>query len=221
MVALGFVQLMVLEVTLALQPVVLLICGGMHPPSYTGQILATVAQDQGLSQLSEVVCVPGSLGVLSPFALRQTLENHLDSTVLASSTLEGVAPALVIWAFSAGCVGAAALATHWQRHRGSVLALFMVDGWGVPRDPGVPTYRLSHDAFTHGTSRWLGAGDLDFYAEPAVPHLTLWRQPQMVTGWATESGGQRQRLSAADFLCQRSQAAIHRYQARGQSFTIS
>ncbi|PSN78817.1 hypothetical protein C8B47_15005 [filamentous cyanobacterium CCP4] len=139
MVALDFVQQVVLEVKLVLQRVVLLICGGMHPPSYTGQMLATVAQDQVLSQLSEVVCAPqSSLGVLSPFALRQTLEEHLDDTTLANPAPEAVPPALVIWAFSAGCVGAAALATHWQRHRGSVLALFMVDGWGVPRDPGVP-----------------------------------------------------------------------------------
>ena len=185
----------------------------MHPPSYTGQMLAIVAQDEVLSQLGEVVCASQSgLGLLSPFALRQALEVRLDGTTPANRDLEA-APALVIWAFSAGCVGAAALAAHWQRHRGSVLALCMVDGWGVPRDPGVPTYRLSHDSFTHHTSRCLGAGDTDFYAEPAVPHLTLWRQPQSAMGWAVEEGRQ-ERLSAANFLCQRSRAAIHRYSIR-------
>ncbi|MBE9110074.1 hypothetical protein IQ273_11705 [Nodosilinea sp. LEGE 07298] len=192
---------------MALQQVVLLICGGMHPPSYTGQMLATIDQDEVLSQLGNVVCAPQSgLGVLSPFALRQALEARLDST-----TPEAAPTALMIWAFSAGCVGATALAAHWQRHRGPVLALFMVDGWGVPRDPGVPTYRLSHDAAAHHTSRWLGAGDRDFYAEPAVPHLTLWQQPQAVTGWTVEQGQRSERLTAADFLCERSRAVIHRY----------
>lgn len=214
MVALNFAQRRVLEAELTLQQVVLLICGGMHPPSYTGQMLATIAQDEVL-QLSNVVCAPpSSLGILSPFALRRTLEAHLDSMPLPSTTLEASPPALVIWAFSAGCVGATALAAHWQRHRGPVLALFMVDGWGVPRDPGVPTYRLSHDSYTHNTSRWLGAGDIDFYAEPAVPHLTLWRQPQAVFGWAAENGKPNERLTAADFLCWRSRAAIHRYSTR-------
>ncbi|MBE9160333.1 hypothetical protein IQ265_26450 [Nodosilinea sp. LEGE 06152] len=200
---------------MALQQVVLMICGGMHPPSYTGQMLATIAQDEVL-QLSSVVCAPhGSLEVLSPFALRQTLAAHINSiktgVTLAGPALEAEPPALVLWAFSAGCVGAAALATYWQRQRGPVLALFMVDGWGVPRDPEVPTYRLSHDATTHYTSRWLGAGDVDFYADPAVPHLTLWRQPQAVAGWAVEKGKPSERLTAADFLCRRSRAAIHRY----------
>lgn len=205
---------------MALQQVVLLICGGMHPPSYTGQMLVT-AQDEVLNQLSNVVCAPQSaLGVLSPFALRQTLEAYLDNSALASPTLEAAPPALIIWAFSAGCVGAVALATHWQRHRGPVLALFMVDGWGVPRDPGVPTYRLSHDAATHHTSRWLGAGDIDFYADPAVPHLTLWQQPQAVTGWAAENGKRSERLTAADFLCRRSRAAIHHYSTSRQGLTI-
>ncbi|MGG6240331.1 hypothetical protein ACQ4N7_17040 [Nodosilinea sp. AN01ver1] len=194
----------------------------MHPPSYTEQMLATMAPDQVLNQLSEVICAPqSSLGVLSPFALRQTLEAHLDDTTRSRSTLKTAPPALLIWAFSAGCVGAVALATHWQRHRGPVLALFMVDGWGVPRDPGVPTYRLSHDSVTHSTSRRLGAGDVDFYAEPAVPHLTLWRQPQLVTGWAAETGKGSERLSAADFLCRRSRAAIHRYRTRYQGLTSS
>lgn len=189
----------------------------MHPSSYTGQVLATIAQDEVLSQLSNVVCAPQSyLGVLSPFALRQTLEARLDSIAPGKTTTETAPNVLVIWAFSAGCVGAAALATHWQRHRGPVLALFMVDGWGVPRDPGVPAYRISHDAATHHTSSWLGAGDIDFYADPAVPHLTLWQQPQAVGGWAAKAGEQRERLTAADFLCQRSRSAIHRYSTSRQ-----
>ncbi|MBD2112704.1 MULTISPECIES: hypothetical protein [Cyanophyceae] len=213
---------------MALRQIVLLICGGIHPPSYTGQILATIAKDEALSQYSQVVYAPRStLGVLSPFALRQALEARveLSNELTGASSLttprnnldhtlpEGAPPALVIWAFSAGCVGAAALATHWHRYQGPVLALLMADGWGVPRDPKVPTYRLSHDRTTHNTSRCLGAGDVDFYADPAVPHLHLWQHPQSVVGWATAPGKAKESLTAADFLCLRSRHAIARYTA--------
>lgn len=210
---------------MALRQIVLLICGGIHPPSYTGQILATIASDEALSQYSQLVYAPRStLGVLSPFALRQALQTRAGlssassfatplKSNLDSTSPEEAPPALVIWAFSAGCVGAVALATHWHRYQGPVLALLIADGWGVPRDPKVPTYRLSHDRTTHNTSRWLGAGDIDFYADPAVPHLHLWQQPQSVVGWAIAPGKTKERLSAADFLCLRSRQAIDRYTA--------
>lgn len=202
-----------------MRQVVLLVCGGMHSPSHTERALATIAEDSTLSRLSRVVCPPHSaysLEVLSPFALRQGLED-----CLANPYPELAAPALVIWAFSAGCVGAVALAAHWQRYRGPVLALCMVDGWGVPRDPEVPTYRLSHDYTTHSTSRWLGGGDLDFYADPAVPHLEFWRQLPTVGGWATETGKAKQRLTAADFLRQRSREAITRYHTQSDRLNIN
>jgi hypothetical protein len=172
----------------------------MHPPSYTGQILATIAGDQELSQLTRVVATPQhSIDVLSAFALRQSLD-----AALGLPRADVLPPGLIIWAFSAGCVGAATLATYWQRHRGPVRALFMVDGWGVPRLPRVAVHRLSHDRFTHDSSGCLGAGDIDFYADPAVPHLYLWQQPQRVTGWAVAAGRHKEQLTAAEFLCLRS-----------------
>ncbi|MFZ4674086.1 MAG: hypothetical protein ACOYM4_00030 [Nodosilinea sp.] len=174
----------------------------MHPPSYTDQVLVTLANDPVLSRLGRVVVAPPQpLDVLSAYALRQAVE------VALGCSSDAAPPRLIIWAFSAGCVGAAALANAWQR-QGSVLALFMVDGWGVPRVPGVPVHRLSHDRMTHDTSRWLGAGDLDFYADPGVPHLQLWQQPQAVEGWALTPGAPPARLSAADFLCRRSRAYL-------------
>lgn len=193
------------------QRVGLLVCGGMHPPSYTGQVLTTIAHDAVLSQLGAVVCAPQpSLGIISPFALRQTLVARLEA-MTPEAAVAAAPTGVIIWAFSAGCVGAASLATYWQRYQGPVLALLLVDGWGVARDPGVPTYRLSHDYFTHATSRWLGAGDIDFYADPAVPHLTLWQSPQVVSGWTVTAGKRREKLTAAAFLCQQSRAAIARY----------
>lgn len=190
----------------------------MHPPSATGQILATLASDRDLRRLTRVVVAPQQgLGVLSAFALRQTLESAIDDWRPALETTARDAsgnaarastPGLIIWAFSAGCVGAVTLATYWQRWRGPVQALFLVDGWGVPRSPTVPVYRLSHDRFTHDTSGLLGAGEVNFYAEPAVPHRYLWQHPQAVTGWSVGPGLRTEKLTAADFLRGRSLALM-------------
>ncbi|MFH7242590.1 MAG: hypothetical protein ACHWZW_07040 [Spirulina sp.] len=114
---------------------------------------------------------------------------------------------LILWAFSAGCVGAVALAHHWHRYRGNVRALFLVDGWGVPWHGVAPLHRISHDGFTHHSSRWLGAGRADFVAQPAVPHLQLWRSPQTVMGLGQRpplaaTVASSQPWSAADFLIQ-------------------
>jgi hypothetical protein len=203
---------------MTVQQTALFVCGGMHLPSATGQILAILASDRDLSRLTRLVVAPQQgLGVLSAFALRQTLETAIDAWGPASGSAPGNAlganagtftPRLIIWAFSAGCVGAAALATYWQRWRGPVQAIFLVDGWGVPCPPMVPTYRLSHDRFTHDTSGLLGPGEVNFYAEPAVPHRDLWQHPQAVTGWSVGPGQRTERLTAADFLLGRSRALL-------------
>ncbi|MFQ4135839.1 hypothetical protein PGN35_005915 [Nodosilinea sp. PGN35] len=187
--------------------VLLLVCGGIHPPSYSGQILAAIAQDETLDRLCWAVSFPSSgLNVFSPFALRQSLE-----PAFGTAPCQGQLPGLIIWAFSAGCVGAVALATYWQRYRGPVLAIFLVDGWGVPRPPGLRVHRLSHDRMTHDTSRWLGAGDEDFWADPPVSHLTLWQQPHRTEGWATAQQQVGERLTAEAFLCLRSRDYARSY----------
>ncbi|NJL44591.1 MAG: hypothetical protein HC922_00225 [Leptolyngbyaceae cyanobacterium SM2_3_12] len=188
---------------------IVVVCGGLHPPSYNGQILTILATDAVLSQLPVLAFAPSwPLAVLSPYVLRQWLEERLMQLSLAPDSGPNADRVLIIWAFSAGCVGAVALAEHWQRHRGQVLALFLVDGWGVPRVTRVPIHRLSHDRFTHTTSRWLGTGTLDFYADPAVPHLQLWQSPQQVNGWPvnqSDSAPGHRIMTAAEFLCQQSQ----------------
>jgi hypothetical protein len=98
---------------------------------------------------------------------------------------------LVIIGFSAGVVGAAGAAQVLQGIGGQVKALIAIDGWGVPlwsQFPWghFPVHRLSHDRFTHLSSKLLDqplTNPIDFYAEPSVPHLDLWRSPQTVTGW--------------------------------------
>lgn len=96
-------------------------------------------------------------------------------------------PALVFVAFSAGVVGAIAAARLWQAQGGSVKALIALDGWGVPLYGKFPIHRLSHDYFTHWSSALLGSGCDNFYADPAVEHLDLWRSPQQTQGWQERS----------------------------------
>ncbi|MBU6228744.1 MAG: hypothetical protein KGQ93_03515 [Cyanobacteria bacterium REEB459] len=149
----------------------LVVCGGMQHPQDTQAIVRLIRADPGLNQLPLRVFTPESwAAVLSGSSLRGWL------------TSGPAPPRLMIWAFSAGCMGAAALANYWQCHGGEVLALFMVDGWGVPWSQVAPLHRLSHDAFTHTTSNYLGEGVINFVANPAVDHRHLWQSPQLVTG---------------------------------------
>jgi hypothetical protein len=180
---------------------VIVVCEGMHPPEYTAAILATIAGDALLSRGRVLVFSPASpWQVLSGWALRQWLEASLQ---VHSPTTD--LPPLIVWAFSAGCVGMASLVTYWQRYRQPILACFALDGWGVPLPPeAVPIYRLSHDHFTHATSQWLGCGPINFYADPAVPHQQLWQSPQTVRGWQVTTQATpavRQPSTAAEFLC--------------------
>jgi hypothetical protein len=88
---------------------------------------------------------------------------------------------IVIIGFSAGVVGAIGAAWMLQSQKIPIQALIAIDGWGVPLFGTFPIYRFSHDRFTHETSSWLG-GIPAFYADPAVPHLEMWRSPDQVRG---------------------------------------
>ena len=112
------------------------------------------------------------------------------------------APVVAI-GFSGGVVGLSGALTIWQQQGGKVAQLIAIDGWGMPI-VGLPVCRLSHDSFTHWSSLPLGAGDVNFYAEPAVDHLAMWESPaavigQSASGW--QAGGTR--MSAADFVAER------------------
>ncbi len=191
--------------------VALVICGGFHPPSYTAQILAIVARDPLLCQMPVIMADAVPLAPLSGQALRATLERSFAPEALAS-TRSGTWPELIIWAFSAGCLGAAALAYYWQGYRASVRAMFWVDGWGVPWGGDVPLHRLSHDLITYRATGGLGLQQTGFVATPAVSHQRLWQSPEAVpgrqVGLPTGSAANRaqlpqlpQRLNAAEFLC--------------------
>ncbi len=94
---------------------------------------------------------------------------------------------LMIIAFSAGVVAAVTAAWQWQRQGGRIKGLIAFDGWGVPLLGDFPIYRVSHDEFTHHSSAILGTGNLNFYADPAVDHLDLWRSPAQVQGWMVDT----------------------------------
>ena len=85
--------------------------------------------------------------------------------------------------FSAGVVRAAIAAQIAKLRGEKVIGLIAIDGWGVPLvDPTLPTYRWSHDLFTHTTSTVLGGQSL-FFADPPVLHLKMWSDPDRVQGW--------------------------------------
>ncbi len=131
---------------------------------------------------------------------------------------------LIAIGFSAGVVGLTGALYRWQQQGGKVAQFFAVDGWGTPII-GLPVCRLSHDSFTHWSSLPLGAGKVNFYADPGVNHLQLWGSPaavvgRQVMGWqssgwldlglsagAKPNGTQAQPITAADFVSQQLQLA--------------
>ncbi len=114
---------------------------------------------------------------------------------------------IVAVGFSAGVVGLAGALALWQQQGGKVAKFFALDGWGVPV-VGLPVCRLSHDSFTHWSTLPLGAGKVNFYADPPVAHLQLWEAPQRVNGWQV-SGWPHEAaklpMTAAEFLRQQLQ----------------
>ena len=103
--------------------------------------------------------------------------------------------------FSAGVVGLAGALLMWQQQGNQVAQLIAIDGWGMPL-VGLPVCRMSHDRFTHMTSLPLGAGNVNFYADPAVDHLQLWEMPEKVQGWQMQGwqSSQGVPMTAAEFL---------------------
>ncbi len=156
----------------------LILCPGIHPPAWTTAFWAHLGP----------VCPPGygdclifrtsSQAQWSPYALRQFC------------TAQSIAPPIILLAYSAGCVAATGMAHDWAQRGQTVAALIAIDGWGVPTVGPWPTYRLSHDAFTHTTSLWLGAGRGNFYASPSVAHAAMWCSPHQVVGYAVPGQGQ-------------------------------
>lgn len=111
---------------------------------------------------------------------------------------------IIFISFSAGVVGAIGAACLWQLLGGRVKAFIAIDGWGVPLQGNFPIHRMSHDYFTHWSSCLLGSGQNNFYAQPAVDHLSMWKSPQTVQGWWVDSSigifPPKGDLTASEFL---------------------
>ncbi|MEM8639118.1 MAG: hypothetical protein AAGG51_09925 [Cyanobacteria bacterium P01_G01_bin.54] len=163
----------------------IVLCPGMHTPEVSESFRTRFTPLH-----SHLHCfIPEAIAPYDGSAICQHVQNHCESNT-----------PLVLMGFSAGAVGAryAAQALH---HQGwAIAALWLWDGWGVPRlgEP-FPTVRLSHDTFTHWSSALLGEGDDSFWADPAVPHLDLWRNPEQIRGWRSLGSGLQERISLLEF----------------------
>ncbi|MGB3651284.1 MAG: hypothetical protein WBA41_08740 [Rivularia sp. (in: cyanobacteria)] len=175
-----------------------IICPGMHESSLTQNFIKSLLETDSnslcdLKSMNILEFPANNLSALSGFHiwqfLREKLVDKLESPVIFIS-------------FSAGVVGAIAAASLWQNTVGNVKAFIAIDGWMVPIYGNFPIHRMSHDYFTHWSSCLLGSGDNNFYAQPAVEHLELWRDPSTVEGYWVDSpsGELLKSLTAADFI---------------------
>ncbi|WP_414566402.1 MULTISPECIES: hypothetical protein [unclassified Anabaena] len=178
----------------------IIICPGIHEPDLTKSFIlewldpvfdSLKRQNQG-----RVLIYPGhSLLALSSPHIVQFLGDRLQHELKSP---------VIFLSFSAGVVGAIGAACAWQLLGGNVKAFIAIDGWGVPLSGNFPIHRMSHDYFTHWSSSLLGGGHNNFYAEPSVDHLSMWRSPQSVKGcWvdsSVEVSASPVRLTASEFL---------------------
>jgi hypothetical protein len=194
----------------------IIICPGIHEPALTESFILGCFNvncdsvrgasrrealrprgDRTLAQNPDNILIFPEQGVLtlSPFHILQFLHNRLGDRLQS--------PVFFI-SFSAGVVGAIIAARSWQLLGGKVKAFMAIDGWGVPLWGDFPIHRMSHDYFTHWSSSLLGSGQNNFYAEPAVDHLSIWRSPQTIQGFAVnpteEFYPKSDRTSAAEFI---------------------
>ncbi|NBO30751.1 MAG: hypothetical protein EBV05_03805 [Cyanobacteria bacterium WB6_1B_304] len=169
-----------------------LICPGIHSADVTGQFLVSMGMDQ--RPYSYLVLPTPTHPPYSGYHVHQYLRNCLDPS-----------HSLLLIAFSAGVVGAMTAASQWHRQHGSVVALIALDGWGVPHpmERMFPIHYLSHDFFTHWSCTLLTRPTDNFYADPAVPHMQLWRSPHAVRGVHVRPDTPPQAMTADHFLhCQ-------------------
>jgi hypothetical protein len=178
----------------------IIICPGIHEPELTESFIQGCLHQSGKSfsnqkQVDILIFPEQGYLTLSAFHILHFLDNRLGNKLKLP---------LIFICFSAGVIGGIGAATAWQLLGGHIQAFIAIDGWGVPLVGNFPIHRLSHDHYTHWTSAYLGMGENNFYAEPAVDHLTMWQSPQSVQGqWVNPSVGfspPKNYLSASEFL---------------------
>jgi hypothetical protein len=164
----------------------IIICPGIHAPELTKSFIQGCL-NQDNAKAVDILIYPGQgYLTLSTFHILHFLCDRLGApSDRLSNKLESP---LIFLCFSAGVIGGIGAATAWQLLGGHVQAFIAIDGWGVPLAGNFPIHRLSHDHYTHWTSAYLGMGEDNFYADPAVDHLSMWHSPQSVPGkWVNPS----------------------------------
>lgn len=180
----------------------IIICPGFHPEKLTAQFVQAIFSSPILPPVaSSKESRPGFAQplVIDAFCADPIAVFNWMTKTLGSPHAKD--PVIAI-GFSGGVVGLSGALTMWQQQGGKIARFIAIDGWGVPV-LGVPVCRLSHDAFTHWSSLPLGAGEVNFYADPSVDHLQMWADPQTVRGLVTQgwqTGGTN--MSAAEFILQ-------------------
>ena len=165
------------------------ICPGFHDPYLTDSFVKNIS-NHSINLDNFLIFPTDQYPPYSSFHSLQYLQQKCQQK----------AQKLIIIAFSAGVVAAVTTAQQWQRQGGNIQGLIAFDGWGVPLWGNFPIYRISHDSFTHHSSSILGAGKLNFYADPAVDHLHLWRSPDLVQGWMVQKTSPSQTLLSKNTL---------------------
>jgi hypothetical protein len=186
----------------------IIVCPGIHEPELTDNFVSTclkpIVERLHDQKSVDILIYPGRGVVnLSGLHIFQFLCNRLSADLSVPWENQRKTPVIFI-SFSAGVVGAMIAALNWQMWGGEIKAFIAIDGWGVPLWGNFPIHRLSHDYFTHWSSKILGSGHNNFYADPSVDHLEMWRSPQTIQGWWVDStmGGSsaNQYLSLTQFL---------------------
>jgi hypothetical protein len=168
----------------------IIICPGVHSPQITSNFIQSTKTSW---QSREHLVLPTTqFTPYSAIAIEQWLKQHYSSPRQTQP--------LSFIAFSAGVVGAIGAALAWQLQGGKIQHFIAMDGWGMPLIGNFPCYRISHDYFTHWSSSILGAGKVNFYADPEVEHLDLWRSPETCWGWQVDSLGFKSRDSLTNFI---------------------
>ncbi|MEH2456015.1 hypothetical protein [Nostoc sp.] len=185
----------------------IIICPGIHEPdlteSFRSRLLDMVSNSAIAPTTANILIYPGKdVLVLSAFHILEFL--RVSVAHRRYRLADQLKSPLIFISFSAGVVGAIGAAYLWQLLGGHVKAFIAIDGWGVPLQGNFPIHRMSHDYFTHWSSCLLGSGQNNFYAQPAVDHLSMWKSPQTVQGcWVDSSIGispPKGRLTADEFL---------------------
>lgn len=174
----------------------IIICPGIHSADLTRCFIAGLG-----GALDQAFVVPGDrYPVYSARHILSFLRSQVGDLFDPTPFRRVASVPLLFISFSAGVVGSIGAAHVWQAMGGTVAAFVALDGWGVPLVGSFPLHRLSHDHFTHWSSALLGGGADAFYADPAVPHLELWRSPHQVCGWQIQPHHPRCPTTAAAFI---------------------